>query len=155
MRLPVLDRIDRGLLSRIQRNNRRPLRDLANDLGISAPTCLRRMRRLESLGVILRHTALLDARHIGLEVTAFIEVSLAQASGAEMAAFERRIQRCPEVTQCSEIAGEVDYVLTVVTRDMRAFSEFTRKHLAYDRRVRAFRSMLVLRQTKNEHLLPV
>jgi Lrp/AsnC family leucine-responsive transcriptional regulator len=155
MRTPVLDRIDRGLLSRIQRNNRRPLRDLATDLGISAPTCLRRMRRLESLGVIRGHTALLDANRIGLEVTAFVEVSLANASGVEMAAFERRMQRCAEVTQCSELAGDVDYVLTVVTQDMRAFAEFTRQHLADDRRVRTFRSMLVLRQTKNEHVLPL
>jgi Lrp/AsnC family transcriptional regulator, leucine-responsive regulatory protein len=155
MRAPVLDRIDRGLLSRIQQNNRRRLRDLAADLGISAPTCLRRMRRLESLGVIRGHTALLDASRIGLEVTAFVEVSLMSASGSEMAAFERRMQRCAEVTQCSELAGEVDYVLKVVTRDMRTFSEFTRKNLADDRRVRTFRSMLVLRQTKNEHVLPL
>lgn len=155
MRIPTLDRIDRSLLSRIQQNNRRPLRDLASELGISAPTCLRRMRRLESLGVIRGHTALLDASRIGLAVMAFVEVSLTNASGTEMAAFERRMQRCPEVTQCSELAGEVDYVLTVVTQDMRAFSEFTHKHLADDRRVRTFRSMLVLRQTKNEHVLPV
>jgi DNA-binding Lrp family transcriptional regulator len=155
MRTPSLDRIDRGLLSRIQQNNRRRLRDLATDLGISAPTCLRRLRRLESLGVIRGHTALLDAGRIGLGVTAFVEVSLLHASGAEMASFERRMQRCPEVTQCSELAGEVDYVLTVVTHDMRAFAEFTRRHLADDSRVRSFRSMLVLRQTKNEHVLPV
>jgi Lrp/AsnC family leucine-responsive transcriptional regulator len=155
MRPAVLDRVDRDLLSRIQRNNRRRLRDLATDVGISAPTCLRRLRRLESLGVIRGHTALLDASRIGLGVTAFVEVSLLHTSGTEMASFERRMQRCHEVTQCSEVAGEVDYVLTVVTHDMRAFTEFTRRHLAEDNRVRSFRSLLVLRQTKNEHVLPV
>jgi DNA-binding Lrp family transcriptional regulator len=57
--------------------------------------------------------------------------------------------------QCSELAGDVDYLLTVVTRDTACFAEFTRRHLGNDRRVRAYRSLLVLRQTKNEHALPV
>jgi len=52
------------------------------------------------------------------------------ASGAEQRAFERRMQRCTEVIQCAEIAGEVDYLLTVVARDMPSFGEFTRAHLA-------------------------
>ena len=78
-----LDRIDRALLARVQRNNRRRLRQLASDVGISAPTCLRRLRRLESLGVIRGHTAVLDANLVGLTVTAFVEVTLNGSSGAE------------------------------------------------------------------------
>ncbi len=152
---PPLDRIDRSLLRRVQSNNRRRLRGLASEIGISAPTCLRRVRRLESLGVIRAPAALLDAGRIGLGVQAFVEVSLTSASGAEMMAFERRMQRCPEVVQCSELAGEVDYLITVMVPDMPAFSEFTRRHLADDRRVRAYRSLLVLKQTKNEHILPI
>jgi Lrp/AsnC family leucine-responsive transcriptional regulator len=151
----ALDRTDRRLLALLQRNNRRRLRDLADELAISAPTCLRRMRRMESLGVIRAHAALLDASRVGFGVTAHVEVSLLNASGAEMAAFERRMQRHPEVIQCAEIAGEVDYLLTIVARDMHAFGEFTRAHLADDRRIRGYRSLLVLRQVKEEHALPV
>ena len=76
---PPLDRIDRSLLGRLQSNNRRRLRELASEIGISAPTCLRRIRRLESLGVIRAHAALLDAGRIGLGVQAFVEVSLTSA----------------------------------------------------------------------------
>jgi Lrp/AsnC family transcriptional regulator, leucine-responsive regulatory protein len=154
MNAPALDRIDRRLLARLQRNNRRPLRELASEIG-SAPTCLRRMRRLESLGVIRAHSALLDAASVGLAVTAFGEVVLANAAGAEMMGFERAMQRCAEVVQCSELAGEVDYLLTVVAPDMSTFAEFTRRHLADNGRVRSYRSLLVLRQTKNEHILPL
>jgi DNA-binding Lrp family transcriptional regulator len=151
----AIDRTDRRLLVLLQKNNRRRLRDLADELEISTPTCLRRLRRLEAIGVIRGHTALLDSARVGLGVTAYIEISLVNASGSEMTAFERRMQRCPEVIQCSELAGEVDYLVTVVARDMRAFGEFTRKHFADDRRIRGYRSLLVLRQTKNEHLLPI
>ena len=152
---PALDLTDRRLLALLQRNNRRALRALADELAISAPTCLRRMRRLESLGVIRGHSALLDPARAGFQVTAYVEVRLVDTSGADLAAFERRMQRCPEVLQCAELAGDVDYLLVVVTRDMAGFAEFARRQLADDRRVRSYRSHLVLRQAKNEHALPV
>ena len=88
-------------------------------------------------------------------MTAFIEVALVDPSGAEMTAFERRMQHCAEVVQCSELAGDVDYLLTVLVADMPTFAQFTRRHLADDRRVRSYRSLLVLRQTKNESALPL
>ena len=148
-----LDATDRHLLRLLQKDNRRRLRDLAAELAISAPTCMRRMRRLEATGVIRAHAALLDPTRVGYGVMAFIEVTLVSASGAEMAAFERRMSRCPEVTQCSELAGDVDYLLTVHVTQMAEFADFTRAHLGDDRRVRAYRSLLVLRQGKNEHQL--
>jgi Lrp/AsnC family leucine-responsive transcriptional regulator len=150
---PTLDATDRRLLSLLQKNNRRRLRDLSEELGISAPTCMRRMRRLESAGVIRAHAALVDAAHAEYGVTAFVEVTLVNASGAEMAAFERRMLRCPEVVQCSELAGDTDYLITVRVRQMQEFSDFTRTRLGDDRRIRSYRSLLVLRQLKNEHEL--
>ena len=151
----TIDRIDRRLLALLQRDNRRPLRALADELGVSAPTCLRRVRRLQARGIIRHHVALLDPELVGFHVTAYIEVSLGQASGTEMAAFELRMQRCAEVVQCAELAGEVDYLVKVVARDLPSFSEFTRKQFADDKAVRSYRTLLVLRQSKGEHALPI
>ena len=153
MQIATLDAIDRRLLRLLQKNNRQRLRELAEELGISAPTCMRRMRRLQSTGVIRAHTALLNAERIGFAVKAFIEVTLVNAGGNDMTAFERQMGRCPEVIQCSELAGDVDYLLTVQVREMKEFADFTRTHLADDRRIRTYRSLLVLRQLKNEHEL--
>src|SRR5262249_2666291 len=149
MRPVPLDRTDRELLKLLQQNNRRPLRSMAAELGISAPTCLRRVRRLEAQQVIRAPSALLNPASLGFGVLAFVEVPLIDASGSDMLAFERRMDRCTEVLQCAELAGEVDYVVTVLTRGMPEFAEFTRRYLADDRRVRSYRSLLVLRQTKN------
>lgn len=151
----ALDRIDVAMLDLLQRNNRRSLRDYASDLGISTPTCLRRLRRLEKSGVILRHVAVLDPLRAGLGVFAYVEVALVNPSGARMSAFERRMQRCREVLRCAELAGHVDYLLSVATRDMPAFREFTRRELAADDQVRKFRSMLVLRHSKEWGALPL
>lgn len=150
-----LDNVDRRLLRLLQRNNRRRLRSLAAEAGVSAPTCLRRMRRLEAQGVIRAHAALLDPARVGFGVMAFVEITLTHASGSEMLAFERRMERCLEVIQCAELAGEIDYLLCVAVHDMPQFAEFTRRHLADDRRIRSYRSLLVLRQTKSAHALPV
>lgn len=150
-----LDPTDRRLLRLLQVNNRRRLRDLAEEIGVSAPTCLRRIRRLESQGVIRSHSALLDPARLGYGITAFVEVTLVNASGSEESAFERRMERCSEVVQCCQLAGEVDYILVIVARDMPTFAEFIRRRLADDHRVRTYRSLLVLRQTKNTHALPV
>ena len=155
MSTPLLDTTDRRLLRLLQKDNRRRLRDLAEELGISAPTCMRRMRRLESAGVIRAHAALLDPVRVGYGVMAFVEVVLIDASGNEMAAFERRMNRCSEIVQCSELAGDVDYLLTVRVKHMQEFADFTHTHLAGDRRIRSYRSLLVLRQLKDEHLLPL
>jgi Lrp/AsnC family leucine-responsive transcriptional regulator len=147
------DALDFALLDLLQRDNRRALRAYALELGISTPTCLRRLRRLEKSGVILRHAAIVDPLRAGLAVIAHVEVSLDNPSGANMTAFERRMQRCPQVLQCFELAGHIDYLLTVATRDLPEFRDFTRRQLADDAEVRRFRSLLVLRQTKGETAL--
>lgn len=149
-----LDDIDRRLLRAVQRDNRKTLRTLADEIGISAPTCLRRLRRLESAGVIRAHMAIVDPTRLGFGVLAYVEVVLVAPSGAEIRQFERRMQRCAEVVQCSELAGDVDYLLTVRVSDLPAFADFTRRHLADDRSVKSYRSLLVMRQTKNELTVP-
>ena len=151
----TLDRTDLALLDLLQRDNRRSLRDYAADLGISTPTCLRRLRRLEKGRVIVRHAAVLDPLRAGFGVLAYVEVVLANPSGARMAAFERRMQRCADVLACAELAGHIDYLLTVAARDLPAFRDFTRRHLADDAEVRRFRSLLVLRQAKEGAALPL
>jgi Lrp/AsnC family transcriptional regulator, leucine-responsive regulatory protein len=113
------------------------------------------MRRLQKIGVIRAHAALLNPERTGFAVKAYIEVTLVNAGGNDMAAFERRMSGCPEVTQCSELAGDVDYLLTVHVREMQELAEFTRTHFADDRKIRSYRSLLVLRQLKDEHELPI
>jgi Lrp/AsnC family transcriptional regulator, leucine-responsive regulatory protein len=151
----TLDSTDLALLDLLQHDNRRALRDYAADLGISPPTCLRRLRRLEKGRVITRHSAILDPLRAGFGVLAYVEVVLADPSGPRMAAFERRMQRCDEVLVCAELAGHIDYLLTVAARDLPAFRDFTRRYLGADAEVRRFRSMLVLRHAKSGAGLPL
>ena len=113
METPALDHIDRRMLTLLQRNNRRTLRALADELSISAPTCLRRMRRLEKLGVIRAHAALVDPISVGLGVLAYVEVSLVNASGAGDDGVRAADAAVPRGYPVRELSGDVDYLLTV------------------------------------------
>jgi DNA-binding Lrp family transcriptional regulator len=67
----------------------------------------------------------------------------------------RDSQLCSEVMRCSELAGDIDYLLTARTRTFQEYSAFTRRQLAADTGVKSFRSLIVLRETKHEHLLAI
>lgn len=119
-----LDRLDRRLLEELQRDGRASNVELAEKIHLSAPQCLRRVRRLEEAGVIRRYAALVDAEAIGLSVTAFVAITIEREQGKRAREIERDINSMPEIIECYTISGEYDYLLKVVARDLKALSEF-------------------------------
>src|SRR5687768_9553996 len=106
MQLPDLDDIDRRILVALQEDGRLSNLALAERVGLSAAPCLRRVRALESSGVILRYVALLDARAVDCAVTVFAQVSLSRPSERELEAFESAVSTRPEVLDCFLMSGE-------------------------------------------------
>lgn len=154
--MPVdVDEVDRALLRLLQENNQRTVRALAEQVGVSAPTCLRRIRALRQAGVIRHDTALLDPAKLGLGLLCYAEVALHLHSAPAVQTFGLRMRELPQVLACSEIAGEADFLLHVIVKDMAAFSDFARTHLASDSNVKSYRSLFVIRQHKVEHRLPI
>jgi Lrp/AsnC family transcriptional regulator, leucine-responsive regulatory protein len=151
----MLDALDLAILEHIQRDNRRSLRELAVALGVSPPTCLRRLRRLQRQKLIRAHVALLDPERLGLKVMAYVEVRLVDASGAAMRSFERHIRCRPEVRQMCEMAGDVDYLLQVWVTDADSLTRFAEEALASERSVRSYTTRLVLRRCKDDYALPL
>ena len=95
-----LDRIDRRILSALQRNARLANQDLADQLGLSASACWRRVRALEGDRVILRYAAVLDPQRIGLPVSVFTHVTLEKQGEKALQVFEAAIADWPEVMEC-------------------------------------------------------
>lgn len=150
-----LDEVDHALLRLLQADNQLTVRLLATKVGVSAPTCLRRIRAMRRAGVIRHDAALLDAAKLGLGLQCFVEVALHQHSAAAVQTFGRRMKRVNEVMNCSEVAGESDFILQVIARDMAAFADFASKHLADDSNVKSYRTLFVIREHKAEHRLPI
>jgi len=86
----IIDGIDRQLLDELQSDSKRSLKDIGAAVGLSAPSVMERVRKLENAGIIKGYHALLDARKVGLDISAFIGVSI--SSPAELAEFETWVE---------------------------------------------------------------
>ncbi len=123
--LPEIDAIDRRILAELQADGRMTNVELARRAGISAPPCLRRVRRLEEAGIIRGYHADTDPQLLGWEVTFFVIVGLESQREAALAAFEALVSTWPEVRECHMIRGGGDFLLRLVARGTGAENELT------------------------------
>jgi DNA-binding Lrp family transcriptional regulator len=114
---PVLDAIDRCILAELQADGRMTNVELARRAGISAPPCLRRVRRLEEAGIIRGYHADTNPQTLGWEITFFAIVGLESQKELVLTAFERMVADWPEVRECHMIRGGGDFLLKVVAKD--------------------------------------
>ena len=122
---PDLDAIDRRILAELQVDGRMTNVELARRAEITAPPCLRRLRRLEEMGVIRGYHADTDPQRLGWEITFFAIVGLDSQKETVLAAFERHVAEWPEVRECHMIRGGGDFLLRLVARDTAHENELT------------------------------
>lgn len=106
-----MDGIDVQILGMLQDNGRVSQHDIARAVGLSAPAVSERVRKLEERGVIRGYTALLDARALGQDITAFIAVGI--NGSKHYGDFRRRVVELPEVAECHSVTGEGSHLLKV------------------------------------------
>lgn len=120
-----LDAIDLKILAELQADGRITNVDLAQRVGLSAPPCLRRVRRLEETGVLRGYHADIEPGALGFEVTFFAIVGLESQKQAVLDAFEADATSWPEVRECHMIRGGGDFLLRLVARDTAHENELT------------------------------
>lgn len=140
------DRVDIALLAAMQDNARLTLADLAERLGVVASTCQRRLQRLEEEGVIQQYIALMDEERLGFEGEVMVQISLNSQSEAALNAFEGQVINIPEVVECHLMAGDADYLLRIVVRDMRDFERIHKAYLSRLPHVTRIQSNMALRR---------
>ncbi len=113
-----LDAIDLALLALLQENCKRPMAALGSEVGLSAPSVVERIHKLEEAGVIEGYVALLNARRVGKDVTAFIGVSVGHPT--QIDAFERDMVRVPDVLECHHVTGTYTLMLKVKVENTAA-----------------------------------
>lgn len=143
-----LDRIDRKILNRLQRDAAIPNQELADAVGLSPAPTSRRVRRLKEAGYIAREVALVDPARVGSTLIAFVSVELDRQREDVLRSFERVISTQPEVQQCYFVTGETDYMLIVLCRDMDHYNDFVRQVLAQEHNIKRFRSSFNLQRIK-------
>jgi DNA-binding Lrp family transcriptional regulator len=124
---PILDAIDRRILAELQADGRMTNVELARRAGISAPPCLRRVRRLEEAGIIRGYHADPDPQTLGWTITFFAIVGLESQKEVALSAFEQLVGGWPEVRECHMIRGGGDFLLRLVARDTAHENQLTQR----------------------------
>ena len=150
-----LDAIDIKILRELQADGRMTNVELAQRVGISAPPCLRRVRKLEESGVIKGYHALLAAPALGFDLVAFCAVGLKHQSETDLKAFAAATAAWPLVRQAWMVSGESDFLLHCVAGNLTIFQDFVIEVLTANERVDTVRTMLTIRQVKNEGLVAI
>ena len=151
-----LDRYDQHILEILQADGRVNNQDLADRIGLSPSPCLRRVRALEESGLIVGYRALLDAKKLGLTLTALIHISMDKHTPERFANFEATVSLLPEVLECLLITGQnADYQLKVAVRDMDHYQALLLNKLASITGVTGVHSSFVLRQVISKTALGV
>lgn len=150
-----LDEIDWDILKALQEDARIPIVDLADRVGLSASPCARRVKRLESDGVIVRYATVIDQKTIGLPVNVFCHVTLERQVKGALETFQAAVLKRPEVMECYLMTGEADYLLRVVVADLEAYERFIVDHLTKVPGIANIKSSFALKQVAYRTELPL
>jgi DNA-binding Lrp family transcriptional regulator len=145
-----LDGINQKILRALSRDGRISNLDLASAAGLSPAACLRRVQELERTGVIKGYRAVLDPAKMDLGFAAYIGVGLSDHSKASQEAFERSISRSPEVVECHNITGTIEYLLRVECADLAAYKIFHTDVLGILPQVNSITSYVVMGSPKDQ-----
>lgn len=150
-----LDVIDWKILKTLQCKGRITNVDLAEIVGISAPPCLRRVKKLEESGIIKGYRAVLNGPALGQSIVAFCFIGLHRQSDADLKAFAARCAGWPLVRQAWTMQGEADYMLHCVAPDLVTFQDFIIDGLTGADNVDTVRTAITIRQVKDEAMVVI
>ena len=151
-----LDAYDKRILEALQADGRLSNQELADRIGLSPSPCLRRVRRLEESGVLAGYRALLNARALGLNLMAFIHISMDRHTPERFENFERHVAACAEVLECHLITGQAaDYLLKVIVADMDGFQALLLNKITRIDGVTGVHSSFVMKSPVSNTVLPL
>ncbi len=149
-----MDAIDRRILAELQADAATPVATIAERVNLSQNATWRRIKLMEEAGVILRRVALLDPMKLGLAVTVFVRLKLAEHTPEGLARLARTVADMPEALEFCRMSGQFDYLLKLQVADIAAYDAVYKRLIAAARLtdVRASFAMEVLKRTTS---LPV
>lgn len=150
-----IDAVDQKILSSLQRDSRQSIADLSTVAGASTASVQRRLKRLRDSGVILGEAAQLDPAKLGFGITAVVSVELERDRLDQIDAFKRKARSDPNVQHFYCVAGEADFIIIVVARDISDYEAFTHRFFYADKNVRKFRTSIAVSVEKSTLALPL
>jgi DNA-binding Lrp family transcriptional regulator len=153
--LERLDKFDRKILAHLQEDARLTNNDLSERVNLSPSQCSRRRQRLEDEGLIRGYRAVLDRDRLGFPLVNVISVTLATHNRDNARRFGELLTRLPEVQEAHALTGEMDYILKVVTPDLKSLADFVNDVLLPHDSVQHVKTAIVLETLKETNALPI
>ncbi len=144
------DKIDKEILSVLQRQGRITNSDLAKKVNISPPPTLERVKKLEKSGVIKKYVALLDPAKVGVETFTFVEIKLNRHGRDTIKEFIDAVQEVDEIMECHHVTGDADFLLKVACSTISAYEELVIHKLTCLPNLLQLKTMVVLSTLKDE-----
>lgn len=149
-----LDRSEKEIIKLLQADGRMSNVELAESVGLSESPCYRRVRALEEAGVIEGYSARINQRSLGLQVTAFVLVTLEKQDDRKQKAFLAQVEAEEHIVECHAMSGSHDFLLKVVARSMDHFSELSMERILKFSGVKNIESNFSLKAVKDSGALP-
>jgi Lrp/AsnC family transcriptional regulator len=150
-----LDAGDIRILRILQEDASLAISEIASRTGMSQTPCWRRIKRMKDAGVIRQISAVVEREAVGLGFLSYTFVKLGLPSQENMAAFDKLVREWPEVIACDRITGAVDYLIKVVSKDMKSYDNFLRTKLLDGNLVSDVQSHIVVSGIKDSASLPL
>ncbi|MCP4934667.1 MAG: Lrp/AsnC family transcriptional regulator [bacterium] len=145
-----IDQINQNILRELVRDGRMSNSDLAQSVGLSPSACLRRVQELERKGIIKGYRAVLDQASLGAGLTVYVTVGLARHLKKDQEAFETAMSVAPQVKECYNVSGIIEYLLRIEVADLEAYKFFHIEVLGTVPQVSSIVSYFVMATSKNE-----
>jgi Lrp/AsnC family transcriptional regulator len=149
-----MDVTDRQIIRLLQEDASLSVAEIGKRVGLSSTPCWKRIQRLEEEGVIARRVAVIDPDKVGLGVTVFVSIETGDHSDEWLARFAAVIRAMPEVMEFYRMAGDVDYMLRVVTADIQSYDAFYKRLIAVAP-LKNVTSRFAMERIKSTTVLPV
>ncbi len=147
--MAIIDPINDKILHELSRDGRISNVELADKVGLSPSACLRRVQDLERQGIIKGYRAVIDRSKLGMDLTIFVMVGLSGQLRADSQAFERAMAAAPEVKECHNITGTVEYLLRIEVEDLATYKDFHSNRLGTLSQVGSITSHICLGSSKD------
>ena len=155
MQKPALDQTDRRILGLLQTQPGINASAIGEQIGLSQSSCWRRIQRLRDEGIIRDQPVRLDREKVGLNTMVFAHVKLTSHGRSNLSDFAAEVSSYPEVLDCYVLLGNVDFLLRIVTEDIKAYEQFFFEKLSQLPGIQEVNSSIVMSDIKHTTVLPI
>ena len=150
-----MDKIDREIIRQLQKDGRLTNQELSERINLSPSPCLRRVKNLERQAVIVGYTALVDQEKYGLGLDVFVQIKLEKSTEELIEIFETAIDEIDEILECYLITGTSDYLLHIVSQNLKSYEIFMREKLTKIPGIATVETSISFGTVKKKHSFPM